>query len=345
MPPRLPVPSPRSPKALLDLANPTLPSSLFPFQQNLLQSSFQQLQPLQLENTRVTPSFLSDMLKKQPSLISDEALQAVKQQLQQRQQSVFLPTFPIQSAADLLTPTFPTSASFSVEAGSADAARLVANNPQQTHPTPQPIFLPPTTAPASAPLSFQSVFRHPLPIGPKNKNTPAEEDFRSNFINQFRENYEDDEDEEALFVFNGKPSVDIDLQTPLSAKLAQSLEDFRQGSHVMPAFLNTNLRTATTETTTTTTTKPKTTPKNFLLKRRERLRIRHRARGRRPSSRKAVSASPRPSPRPTLQAVSSKLQQAPSTEDSPSPSLRLVPAQQSSRQQTRLNLQVLKNIF
>ena len=102
MPPRLPVPSPRSPKALLDLANPTLPSSLFPFQQNLLQSSFQQLQPLQLENTQVTPSFLSNMLQKQPSLISDEALQAVKQQLKQRQQSVFLPTFPIPSAADLL---------------------------------------------------------------------------------------------------------------------------------------------------------------------------------------------------------------------------------------------------
>lgn len=130
MPPRLPVPSPRSPKALLDLAaNPTLPSSLFPFQQNLLQSSFQQLQPLQIENTQVTPSFLSEMLQKQPSLISDEALQAVKQQLKQRQQSVFLPTFPIQAAADLLTPTFPTSGSFSVEAGSADAARLVPNTP------------------------------------------------------------------------------------------------------------------------------------------------------------------------------------------------------------------------
>ena len=119
----------------------------------------------------------------------------------------------------------------------------------------------------------------------------------------------------------------------------------------MPAFLNTNLRTATTKTTTTTTTttttRPTTTPKNFLLKRRERLRIRHRARGRRPSLRKAVSASPRPSPRPspTLQAVSSILQQAPSTEDSPSPSLRLVPAQQSGRQQTRLSLQVFKNIF
>ena len=342
MPPRLPVPSPRSPKALLDLAaNPTLPSSLFPFQQNLLQSSFQQLQPLQIENTQVTPSFLSEMLQKQPSLISDEALQAVKQQLKQRQQSVFLPTFPIQAAADLLTPTFPTSGSFSVEAGSADAARLVPNTPlvpnTQTKPTPQPIFLPPTTAPGSPPLSFQSVFRHPQPIGPKNKNTQAEEDFRTNFINQFRENYEDDED--ALFVFNGKPSVDIDLQTPLSTKLAQSLEDFRQGSHVMPAFLNTNLRTATTQTTTTTTTtRPTTTPKNFLLKRRERLRIRHRARGRRPSSR---TTRPRPSPRPTVsQTVSSRLPQTPSTEDSPSPSLRLVPAQQSSRQQTKLSLQV-----
>ena len=132
MPPRLPVPSPRSPKALLDLANPTLPSSLFPFQQNLLQSSFQQLQPLQLENTRVTPSFLSEMLQKQPSLISDEALQAVKQQLKQRQQSVFLPTFPIQPANNLnLTPTFPTSSNFNVEAGSADATRLVVSYPSR----------------------------------------------------------------------------------------------------------------------------------------------------------------------------------------------------------------------
>ena len=215
--------------------------------------------------------------------------------------------------------------------------------PKQTQqPTPQPIFLPPTTVPAAgvAPLSFQSVFRHPVPIGPKNKNNEAEEDFRTNFINQFRENYEDKEDEDALFVFNGKPSVEIDLQTPLSSKLAQSLEDFRQGSHVMPAFLNKNLRTATAATTTTTTTsRPTTTPKNFLLKRRERIRIRHRARGRRPSSRKATSTRP-PAASPTLQAaVSSRL--PPSTEDSPSPSLRLVPAQQSSRQQTRLSLQVI----